>query len=354
MKVAKNLQSGFTLMEIMLVVALLSIITVYWMSNARQQLEEAAIQRTAMDISQWLQAAQAYRRVHGSFLTNNQSFTGCNSDGIGYGSTTPWMPQGVQGQTICSIYSCSPWLAQKGDSSACATKLGKGEYTVNGNQNNPDGTTRAFFKMHVFVPTMAIADGVANLLPMAVAYPPSDTSKSPRVDVYIMEEPGAIQYIKHGYVFQAGTAADGDKLALPPCRSGFVGHMLGSYADVITAPYRMTGIGPAQGTLSQFSATGSPSASSVKNAKYSLRISANTSTVGADVSDNATLDSEHNGYYFLKACLPDWTLYISSGDAQRVSKNEDTQSDSNWEEYQQWINTNQFGGYFGHLIGTGW
>jgi prepilin-type N-terminal cleavage/methylation domain-containing protein len=131
--------AGFTLIEMILVLVIISIIVVMSLNYMQQKAEATRIDRTALQIQQILNAGLAYYVVHTSWPPN--------ANGIQQLQTENFLPASIKIQ--------NPW--------------GSDYFTVQGPQAGPSGNTTSPILLYVYTGiagsgTTATASGVANVI----------------------------------------------------------------------------------------------------------------------------------------------------------------------------------------------
>lgn len=197
---SKN-QRGFTLIELIFVIALLAILSMYGLSIVRNQARQEAINNTAVMLKSWLQAVLAYYADNNHWPTDFREVVGT------------YLPTSL----VCSQFggSSSGGLCQNGNSSFTG--------------QNDD----LFYTVSINVSDASTAKIIAEKLPASQV---NGATVSASVPI-----PGARQ----GYITSAGIVSlDANNASisqkdrqiwLPPCEPGFEAHYL------VTPQYYTTG-----------------------------------------------------------------------------------------------------------------
>lgn len=199
-------QSGFTLIELMFILAFLAIIFMYSVSMARDTARQEAVNNTAIGIKNWLQATLAYYSDYGKWPgTFNNNSADSNDPGV----VGNYLPTAL----VCTQFA--------GNTSGGACSTGNTSYTGEANGK--------YYTVSVYVSDEATAKSIAAKLPSAEVVNNKVSSSVPI--------PGATQ----GYITSAGlvtvgaTSGNSRTIWLPPCEDGFQAHYL------VTPQYYTTG-----------------------------------------------------------------------------------------------------------------
>jgi len=263
-------QYGFTLIELMFILAFLAILFMYGLTITRNQARQEAIEHTAITIKSWLQATLAYYADHGYWPNNFDS--------------------DVVGVYLDSSLACSQFAASTPDG-ACPRNNASFKGKIGDPVNVNDSNTK-YYSVYVSTPAPSIAKSIASKLPSSQVFGNKVSSSVP--------VPGA----QRGYLTSAGvvTVRGNDQsdrtIWLPPCGPGFEAHYLVTPQYYTTGFFNDVGIDPDnyKDTSTGFGVLAGVSALNKKNGRY---------FVYANLQNGQNESGTRVGYgYYLTYCVP--------------------------------------------------
>lgn len=179
-------QSGFTLIEIMIVIIIISIISYYAITLLRDKAESQAINRTLIEFKNWQEVVLSYYAANKRWPLS--------LDALWNTSTQLYFEQSAQ---------CSPWPGKQTTNNACPNnEIYTGEQFV------------SYYTISLKVPNSAIAKQIAGKLPQALA-----------VDDVVKSSVAIPGYYRGG-ITSAGIINTGQKIYMPKCPEGYEGHYI--------------------------------------------------------------------------------------------------------------------------------
>lgn len=141
-RLVQRMYSGFTLIEVMLVIAVVAIMMLYFGSHTRDSRQQLAVVKTATEMQHWTEAASAY------FIKENRRWPQTAQEIIDEG----YMPEEAK---------CSPWIVTNPTDADCVSRS---SYEV----MLPDDDDRSeILTVYVDVTTEDIAQAISTHLPHA-------------------------------------------------------------------------------------------------------------------------------------------------------------------------------------------
>lgn len=324
-KILRSKQSGFSLIEIMLVIAILAVITMYFVSGMQKRQQRTAVDTTVKSIQTLLQAGNDYYNTHKEWPTTWNNFFSVD--------------QAKSNMDFCSPYvgDCKDSQGNKLASCPCPNKA---VYYVTPYTSPYTAQTSSYMSISIKLPDRNIAQQVVNRLPSAIL----DSNNI--VTAYTYGIPRPPKPPERGWLVSAGVKDNEDNLSLPNCPPGYEGHFIPGLqhyttdkgydidVDLELVCLLFTGCIPVpipKGSDVYFNILLSPKELSKNNDdKWEATVAHGNYVIEAS-SKNKKLFM-----YYLTFCLPNGAWLDTSDDtsasyAQCPSKNES--NDSNWEEY---------------------
>lgn len=176
---------GFTLVEMMIVIIVLAVISLYVITLSRDTAEKQSINRTLVDIKNWQEAAMFFYSQNKKWPDSMQDLT-----------DNGYFPEEAR---------CSPWHGNQNTISICPKKaIYEGQKSSN----------LLYFTLSIEVPTDRIAKQLG--------------AKLPQVEVVgnVLKSAVAIPGYYIGGVTSAGILENGKLLYVPLCPLGYEGHYI--------------------------------------------------------------------------------------------------------------------------------
>lgn len=231
---------GYTLIEMMFVIAILALISLYGFSSLRSQQKKQSIQLTVADLSTWVAAIENYK------ITQT----------AGWPTTLQAV---IDSKLMVSDALCSHWPGSD-TANQTAPCSGKNLYQI---AMPEQGTTApniaAFWGVKIAIPDTNTADSIASQIPEAqiinsdtdgliyvatyVSVPAALSNISGATHTISTSEVSQSGFISSGGVVEASSdSSDGQKIYLPNCPNGFEGHYLQFFANQRTGPLQYNGV----------------------------------------------------------------------------------------------------------------
>ncbi|MBB72630.1 MAG: hypothetical protein CMF50_09560 [Legionellales bacterium] len=306
---------GFTLIEVMLIIAILGLLTVFTATKMRGVSDTVAVNNAVLRATQILSAAGAYYNDNNSWPVGGGSCTTpsignmntvermmCQDSGKSYLPIGPAANKTADGKDRTRFAECGPWLGVGG---WCNSNMGKSYIAAVQTQQPND----AYFGLTIAVPNLDLAKRVANKLPQAQAY--SVSGGGAAVDTYVpipgqANVPGNFGFFTGAGVFMGDTSK---KIYFNSCPKGMAAHYIFGPQKFTTSGSYIGGL-PGQEYLYSYNAIGMDKASGN-----------NYVTLDAGRTDGVTVHSQYYLYtYYLMLCIPTDNWYVSANAQQEIGK----------------------------------